>query len=35
MATLIVLSCLAVTLIFNGAGWLLNRRAQAWRRSPA
>lgn len=35
MATLIVASSLAVTLVFNGAGWLLNRRAQAWRRSPA
>ena len=35
MATLIVASSLAVTLAFNGLGWLLNRRAQAWRRSPA
>jgi iron(III) transport system permease protein len=35
MATLIVVSCLAVTLLLSGAGWWLNRRAQAWRRSPA
>ena len=35
MATLIVASSLAVTLVFNGLGWLLNRRAQAWRRSAA
>jgi iron(III) transport system permease protein len=33
MATLVVGSALAVTLVFNGIGWLLNRRAQAWRRS--
>lgn len=32
MATLIVASSLVVTLLFNGLGWLLNRRAQAWRR---
>ena len=35
MATLIVATSLAVTLALNGLGWLLNRRAQAWRRSPA
>ena len=35
MATLIVASSFAVTLVFYGAGWLLNRRAQAWRRSAA
>jgi iron(III) transport system permease protein len=31
MATLIVASSLVVTLAFNGLGWVLNRRAQAWR----
>ena len=35
MATLIVASSLAVTLAFSAAGWLLNRRAQAWRRAAA
>ena len=35
MATLIVASSLVVTLSFNGAGWWLNRRAQAWRRRAA
>jgi iron(III) transport system permease protein len=33
MATLIVASSLAVTLLLGAAGWLLNRRAQAWRRA--
>ena len=31
MATLIVASSLVVTLLLSGAGWLLNRRVQAWR----
>ena len=35
MASLIVATSLAVTLALNGLGWLLNRRAQAWRRQPA
>jgi len=35
MATLIVATCLVVTLLSTAAGWLLNRRAQAWRRGPA
>jgi hypothetical protein len=33
MATLIVASALAVTLIANLAGWMLSRRTQAWRRA--
>ncbi len=35
MASLIVATSLAVTLALNGLGWLLSRRAQAWRRQPA
>jgi len=35
MATLIVATSLAVTLALNGLGWLLNLRAQAWRRPAA
>ncbi|HEY9101905.1 putative 2-aminoethylphosphonate ABC transporter permease subunit [Chitinimonas sp.] len=31
MASLIVASSLCATLLINAAGWLLNRRAQAWR----
>lgn len=33
MATLIVLSSLAVTLLLSLAGWALQRRTQAWRRA--
>jgi iron(III) transport system permease protein len=32
MASLIVATSLTVTLALNGLGWLLNRRAQAWRK---
>jgi len=32
MATLIVASSLAVTMVLGGGGWLLNRRIQSWRR---
>ena len=35
MATLIVVTSLAVTLLTHAAGWLLDRRTQAWRRSSA
>ena len=35
MATLIVASSLAVTLTLSAAGWLLSRKAQAWRRAAA
>ena len=35
MATLIVASSLAVTLLSHLAGWLLDRKTQAWRRATA
>jgi iron(III) transport system permease protein len=34
LATLIVASSLAVTLVSHLVGWLLSRRTQAWRRAP-
>jgi iron(III) transport system permease protein len=35
MATLIVASALAVTLLSHAVGWLLDRKTQAWRKATA